>query len=50
MQIAVIAPGAIRPGTTVSDPELALLFTAAGVPSVVDDDMQSWLRSHAAMV
>jgi 2-dehydropantoate 2-reductase len=40
----------IRPGTTVSDPELAALFTAAGIPTVVDDDMQSWLRSHAAMV
>ena len=40
----------IRRGTTVSDPEVAALFTAAGIPTVVDDDMQSWLRSHAAMV
>lgn len=44
-----IAPQ-IRRGTTVSDPAWAAVFTAAGIPTVVDDDMQSWLRSHAAMV
>lgn len=44
-----IAPQ-IRRGTTVSDPAWAVVFTAAGIPTAVDDDMQSWLRSHAAMV
>ena len=44
-----IAPQ-VRRGTTVSDAECAALFSAAGIPTVVDDDMQSWLRSHAAMV
>jgi len=44
-----IAPQ-IRRGTTVSDPQWATRFTAAGIPTVVDEDMQSWLRSHAAMV
>lgn len=40
----------IRSGTTVDDVELAALFTAAGIPTVVERDMHSWLRSHAAMV
>lgn len=40
----------IRRGTTVSDPSWAELFAEAGIPTVVEDDMQSWLRSHAAMV
>lgn len=40
----------IRPGTTVGDAALAKVFAAAGLPTVVDDDMQSWLRTHAAMV
>jgi 2-dehydropantoate 2-reductase len=40
----------VRSGTTVSDPEWARIFTAAKIPTVVDDDMHSWLRSHAAMV
>ena len=44
-----IAPQ-IRRGTTVSDPAWAEVFAAAGIPTVVDDDMQSWLRSHAALV
>lgn len=44
-----IAPQ-IRRGTTVSDPAWAEVFGAAGIPTVVDDDMQSWLRSHAALV
>lgn len=44
-----IAPQ-IRSGTTVSDPAWAETFSAAGIPTVVDDDMQSWLRSHAALV
>lgn len=44
-----IAPQ-IRAGTTVSDAELSKHFSDAGIPTVVDDDMQSWLRTHAAMV
>lgn len=40
----------IRSGTTVDDPELAKVFEAAGIPTVVERDMQSWLRSHAALV
>jgi 2-dehydropantoate 2-reductase len=40
----------IRSGTTVSEAAWAAVFSAAGIPTVVDDDMQSWLRSHAAMV
>lgn len=40
----------VRSGTTVNDPEWARIFTAAKIPTVVDDDMHSWLRSHAAMV
>ncbi len=40
----------IRAGTTVDDAELAKLFEAAGIPTVVEVDMQSWLRTHAAMV
>ncbi|MGV3624847.1 MAG: ketopantoate reductase family protein [Archangium sp.] len=41
---------AIRSGTTVGDAEVAKLFEAAGIPTVVEPDMQSWLRTHAAMV
>lgn len=44
-----IAPQ-IRRGTTVGDVASATLFTAAGIPSILEDDMQSWLRTHAAMV
>lgn len=40
----------IRPGTTVDDPQFARLFSDAGIPTVVEADMQSWLRTHAAMV
>jgi 2-dehydropantoate 2-reductase len=40
----------IRSGTTASDAKWAALFTEAGIPCVVEDDMQSWLRTHAAMV
>lgn len=36
--------------TTVTDAALAEVFTKAGIPSVVHDDMESWLRTHAAMV
>ena len=44
-----IAP-TIRAGTTVDDPVFAKLFNDAGIPTVVEADMQSWLRTHAAMV
>jgi 2-dehydropantoate 2-reductase len=40
----------IRAGTTVDDAETAKLFSAAGIPTVVERDMHSWLRSHAALV
>lgn len=40
----------VHAGTTVDDAEVAQLFSAAGIPTVVQRDMQSWLRSHAAMV
>lgn len=40
----------VRPGTTADDREWAALFSAAGIPTVVEPDMQSWLRSHAALV
>lgn len=40
----------IRSGTTVGDAESAKVFSLAGIPSEVYDDMQSWLRSHAALV
>jgi 2-dehydropantoate 2-reductase len=40
----------IRSGTTVGDPAIAKTFTDAGIPTVVEPDMQSWLRTHAAMV
>jgi len=40
----------VRSGTTVDDAATAELFKAAGIPTVVERDMQSWLRSHAAMV
>jgi 2-dehydropantoate 2-reductase len=40
----------VRAGTTVDDIALAELFATAGIPTVVEHDMQSWLRSHAAMV
>lgn len=36
--------------TTVTDAAWAQVFTAAGIPTVVHDDMQSWLRTHAALV
>lgn len=36
--------------TTVTDGGLAEVFTQAGIASVVHADMESWLRTHAAMV
>ncbi|APR74743.1 2-dehydropantoate 2-reductase [Minicystis rosea] len=44
-----IAPQ-IRAGTTVGDASWAKTFTDAGIPTVVDEDMHAWLRSHAALV
>lgn len=40
----------IRRGTVSSDADLAAVFAAAGIPTEVENDMQSWLRSHAAAV
>jgi 2-dehydropantoate 2-reductase len=40
----------VRRGTTVGDAAWAELFTAAGIHTVVERDMHSWLRSHAALV
>jgi 2-dehydropantoate 2-reductase len=36
--------------TTVSDPFWAKTFTDAGVPATVHLDMESWLRTHAAIL
>jgi 2-dehydropantoate 2-reductase len=36
--------------TTVTDPTWAEIFTEAGIPSIVHPDMQSWLRTHAALI
>ena len=35
--------------TTVSDPMWAKVFTDAGIPATVHPDMESWLRTHAAV-
>jgi len=35
--------------TTVSDPIWAKAFTDAGLPATVHPDMESWLRTHAAV-
>lgn len=40
----------VNSGTTVSDSAWATEFSQAGIPTVVEQDMQSYLRSHAAMV
>jgi 2-dehydropantoate 2-reductase len=40
----------IRAGTTVGDAAWAKTFTDAGIPTVVEEDMHAWLRSHAALV
>ena len=36
--------------TTVTDAAWSDVFNRAGIPTVVVDDMQSWLRTHAAMI
>jgi 2-dehydropantoate 2-reductase len=36
--------------TTVTDAAWAKVFTDAGIPAVAHGDMESWLRTHAAMV
>lgn len=40
----------IRTGTTTDDSGWATIFSESGIPTVVESDMQSWLRSHAALV
>jgi 2-dehydropantoate 2-reductase len=36
--------------TTVTDPLWAKVFADAGIPATVNEDMESWLRSHAALI
>jgi 2-dehydropantoate 2-reductase len=36
--------------TTVTDPLWAKAFSDAGIPTTVEPDMQSWLRTHAAVI
>lgn len=36
--------------TIISSPEWRSIFSAAGIPCAHEPDMQSWLRTHAAMV
>jgi len=36
--------------TTVSDPNWEKVFTEAGIPATVHQDMESWLRTHAVVV
>jgi 2-dehydropantoate 2-reductase len=40
----------VRTGTTASDASIAKVFSEAGIPTAVERDMESWLRSHAALV
>ena len=40
----------VRAGTTVADAKWAQVFGAAGIPTIVEPDMHSWLRTHAALV
>lgn len=51
---ALLVDGKIRPsinsGTTTDDATWARTFTEAGIPTVVEADMQAWLRTHAALV
>jgi 2-dehydropantoate 2-reductase len=36
--------------TTVTDPVWAKVFNEAGIPATVHPDMESWLRTHAAVI
>jgi 2-dehydropantoate 2-reductase len=36
--------------TTVTDPLWAKVFSEAGIPATVHPDMESWLRTHAAVI
>lgn len=47
LRYRVDGPGMV---TTMSDPQLAALFRAAGMPSNVERDMDAFLRSHVALV
>lgn len=47
LQYEVFSVGQI---TTVSDATWAQVFSAAGISTVVEADMHSWLRTHAAFV
>lgn len=48
----MLSSSIIRRGmvTSVTDPLWAKIFTDAGIPSTVEPDMQSWLRTHAALI
>lgn len=39
-----------RMSTTVTDPFWAEIFSNAGIPATVHPDIQSWLRTHAAVI
>jgi 2-dehydropantoate 2-reductase len=45
---ATIPPRVMR--NTATDPLWAKVFTEAGLPTTVQPDMQSWLRTHAALI
>ena len=44
---AIVTRGALSP---VTDAAWGQVFTAAGIPCFVEPDMESWLRTHAAVV
>jgi 2-dehydropantoate 2-reductase len=48
----VLSANILRRGmaTTVTDPLWAKAFCDAGIPATVEPDMQSWLRTHAAVI
>ncbi|XXY44483.1 2-dehydropantoate 2-reductase N-terminal domain-containing protein [Sorangium sp. So ce269] len=43
----IVTRGMVSP---VTDAAWAKVFTDAGIPAVVESDMESWLRTHAALV
>ncbi len=48
LKAKVLAGG---PQTTITtEPRWATMFSAAGIPTVIERDMQSWLRTHAVMI
>jgi 2-dehydropantoate 2-reductase len=47
LRCSVDGPGMV---TTLMSPDLARLFSQAGMPAEVESDMDAFLRSHAALV